>query len=382
LSQYAYCTTNILSGELLGTSLPMQVQNCGRTISMAGSLSGSLELGAQVSTQTLNTWIGAVEPFKSILWVLQDQQPIWHGPITGQPHESVTSGDLPVSASTMEAIFQFRQISRTLTFANMDVFDIIRGLISYAVNKSPNAAIAGLNLGTGESGIIDSITFDGSQLQKVYDALTFMVTEYPIEYAIRPALAEDGETLCMYLDLGCPSIGRSLAESDLQVTFPGNGVLDYAYPRVAQAGPANVVVASASTDTDTLLSQAPAGVIQAELDEGYPLLEDSISLTGLSQVSQAVVNATATAQATLESVTAMATPVIKLGAEAYPKANQILLGDWAEFAATSPLHPAGPGGVPGLMINARILSWSLYPPIDGQQYESTWLTLGEIEQAA
>jgi hypothetical protein len=379
VSAYAYATTNLISGELLAGSLPVLAQNFGRTISMAGSFSGSLELGAQVPPQTLLTWIEAVEPFKSVLWVLQDRQPIWNGPITGWAHQSITSGDLPLSASTMEAMLQFRQITETLTFTNADVFDIIRGLIAYATGK-PDGGIAGLILGDAMSGITDTIVFDGSQLQKVYDALTYMCTEYPIEYGIRPALAEDGETLCMYLDLGCPSIGRSLADSGLQMTFPGYQVLDYAYPRVAQQGPANVVVASASTDTKTLLSQSPAGVVQAELDEGYPLLEDSLSITGLSSVSQAVVNATATAQAALESVTAMATPVVKLGAEGFPKVNQILLGDWTEFAATSPLHPAQAAGVPGLMLEGRILSWSLYPPAGSQQQEATWYTLGQTSE--
>jgi hypothetical protein len=378
LSQYNYVSSNILTGEILASNLPVQAQNFGRTISMAGTFTGSLELGAQVPTTTLLAWLGAVEPFKSVLWCLQDGQPIWNGPVTGWPHQSITSGDLPLSASTMEAMFQYRQISNTLTFTNRDVFDIVRGLIAYAVGK-PSGQIAGLILGDAMSGIVDSVTFDGSQLQKVYDALTFMVTEYPIEYSIRPALTPGG-ALVMYLDLGCPAIGRSLADSGLQMTFPGYQVLDYGFPRVAQTGPANVVVASASTDTTTLLSQSPAGVVTAELDAGYPLLEDSVSITGLSQISQAVVNATATSQAALESVTAMATPIIKLGAQGYPKVSQMLLGDWTGFAATSPLHPAQvSGGGPGLMLEGRILSWSLYPPVDGQQTEATWYALGETQ---
>lgn len=358
----------------------MNAQTFGRTISMAGSFTGALNLGGQVSAATLRSWMAAVEPWKNALWCLQDQQPIWNGVITGWPHRSVTSGDLPIAASTMEAIFQQRQISDTLTFKNEDVFTIFRALAQYAMDKHPNGQIANLNLGSGLSGIKDSITFDGTQLQKVYDAWTYLCTEYPIEYGIRPALGDDGASLVMHLDLGSPGLGRDLGQSGLQMTFPGRQVLDYAYPRVAQQGPANFVVASASTGTKTLLSQRPAGEVTAELTAGYPLLEDSVSITGLSSVTQATVNATATAQATLESVTAMATPIVKLGAEAYPKASQILLGDWTAFAATSPLHPPNPvTGGPGLMLNARIMSWSLYPPGPQQQAEATWYTLGETE---
>ena len=377
MSQYAYVSTNILSGELLASSLPITAQQFGRTVSLAGTFTGSLELGAQVPASLLATWIGAVEPWKSVLWCLQDQQPVWCGPITGWPHQSITSGDLPLAASTMEAVFQCRQISETLTYTNMDVFEIFRSLARYAMAKTPNGAIAGLILGDTMSGITDSITFDGSQLQKVYDAWSFLISEYGIEYGIRPALSPDG-TLCMYLDLGYPQIGRSLAQSGLQITFPGQQVLDYQYSRVAQAGPANDVVATAATGTATLTSRAPHGVVTAELDQGYPLLEDSISLTGLNAVSQAAVNTTADEQAAIESITAMTTPVVKLGAEGFPKANEVLLGDWTGFAATSPLHPADPEtGAPGLMINGRITSWTLYPP-GGQQQEATWFTLGQV----
>jgi hypothetical protein len=44
-------------------------------------------------------------------------------------------------------------------------------------------------------------------------------------------------------------------------------VFDYAYPRVAQAGPANTVIATASTATNTYTSQPPHGTVAAELAE-------------------------------------------------------------------------------------------------------------------
>lgn len=377
MSSYRYLTTDILSGEILADNLPIVGQNFGRQVNVTGSFSGSLMLTTDVPQTVMSDWLAAVEPWKSVLWALQDEQPIWNGVITGWPHQSILDGTLPLSASTMETMFQYRQISTDLTYTDMDVFDIFRALAVYAVSKTPNGAIAGLVMGDNLSGITDSISFDGSQYQKVYDAWTGLVGEYGIEYSIRPALTEDDE-LVMYLDLGYPQLGRNLTQSPLTMIFPGYQMTDYQWMRVPSTGPANHVAATASTTTTTLTSQAPHGYVSPELAQGYPLLEDSASLTGVTAVSQALVNTFADGAAALESITAMTTPVLKLGAEGYPKVNQILLGDACQFAATSPLHPANPETrAPGLQIAGRISSWTLYPP-GGGQVEATWYTLGDV----
>lgn len=380
MSQYAFAATNLLTGDLLASSIPVTCQSASRTISMAGTFTGSLALVTTAGRSLLGTWIAALEPWRSVLWMLQDQQPVWGGPVTGWPHQSVTDGTLPVSASTIEAVFQSRVISSTLTFKNADIFDIFRGLALYATGKSPNAVIAGLDLGSALSGITDTVTFDGTQLQKVYDAWTWMLGEYGFEYSFRPAITPGG-TLATVLDLGYPAIGRQLGPSGLQMVYPSPQVTDYAYPRVAQYGPANSVIATAQTSTKTYTSHAPHGQLADELSEGYPLLEDTASLTGLSSASQALVNAFADSAASDESVTAMATPTVKLGAEGYPKVSQVSLGDWAEFAASSDLHPPDPvTGAPGLQVQGRISSWTLYPP-GGQQAEATWYTLSQVQEA-
>lgn len=378
-SQYVYATTNTITGQLLASSLPITAQNMTRTISMAGTFTGYLTLAQTVATEVLNTWIGAVEPYKSVLWCLQDGQPIWNGPVTGWPHQSILDGTLPLTAGTMEAIFQARQIQDTLTFTDQDVFTIFRALAQYAMGQE-YGQIAGLVLGSSLSGITDTVTFDGSQLQKVYDAWTWMVSAYDIEYSFRPGITPGG-TLLTYLDLGYPQLGRPLAATGLQMLFPSTRVFDYAYPRVAQAGPANDVVATAATSTTTYTSHAPHGQVTSELEDGYPLLQDSISLTGMTEASQALTNALADETAAQESISAMATPVVKLGADATPKVSQVELGDGMEFAATSVLHPARPGSnAPGLQVTGRISSWTLYPPGD-QQTEATWYTLGQVEAA-
>lgn len=380
MSQYSYCSTDILTGRVLATSIPVTGQSVTRTVSMAGTFAGALTLSTTAPTTLLRTWVEALEPWRSVLWLLQDQQPVWNGPVTGWPHQSILDGTLPIAASTLEAIFQARAITDTITFTSEDVFTMFRGLALYAMDKGPNGRIAGLDLGSSLSGVTDTVTFDGTQGQKVYDAWTWLTSQYGFEYSFRPGITLSG-TLVTHLDLGYPEIGRRLDQSGLQMVYPSPQVMDYAYPRVAQSGPANSVTATASTTTKTFVSRPPHGQVPDEISEGYPLLEDTASLTGLSSASQALVDGYADGVAAVESVEAMTTPTVKLGAEGYPKVSQVSLGDWAEFAATSLLHPADPvTGAPGLQVQGRITSWTLYPP-GAQQTEATWFTLSQVQAA-
>jgi hypothetical protein len=50
---------------------------------------------------------------------------------------------------------------------------------------------------------------------------------------------------------------------------------------------------------------------------------------------------------------------VTLAGGATPTVQQIQLGDHATLIATSTLHPAGAGGTPGLIQDARIIGWTV-----------------------
>jgi hypothetical protein len=242
MSQYRYLTSNILTGQITGDWLPMTPQSFVRTINAVGAFTGALNLAAG-TPQENRAWVAAVECEKSVLWIDQDNAAAWCGIIWDWPHQSILDNTLPISASTPESLFQHRQISDDLTFTDIDIFDLFRALATYALSKSPNGQMAGFTMGSNQAGVKTSITYNATDLKKVYDAWTDLISTYDFEYSIRPVITASG-TREMSLDLGFPEIGLPLAASGLAFNFPGD-LLDYRFPRTGSSS-ANRVTATAS----------------------------------------------------------------------------------------------------------------------------------------
>lgn len=134
---------------------------------------------------------------------------------------------------------------------------------------------------------------------------------------------------------------------------------------------------SAAPASGNWVSQLPHGQDNVALDAGYPLLEDSVSLSTVAVASQAQIDAYADGELPAYTGTQLL-PVLILGGGQRPAVRDIALGSWCQFNATSPLHPAGEDGSPGLQLTARITGWTLYPS-SGTQAETTQLQLGQVE---
>lgn len=393
-SSYRFVTTDTLTGQVLADALPITGQSCTRQINSAGSFTGSLVLpsaagtltGAALvsgmntpvtnpTTQQVRQWVAAVEPWKSVLWVLQDGYPIWHGPITSNPHQTMTSGQLPVQASSMEEMFRHRHIADNLAYTNMDVFEIFRQLLVYALAKTPNGNIAGTGRYANTSGVVDTVAYSGvvaslteqASLKKIYDAWNDLVTLYGLEYALTPAMADAG-SLFTLVQMGLPIMGRKYADTSLQLVYPSHGVIDYSWPKGSGAAPpANKVIVTGSGATAQAYVSSPShGMDTSELNAGYPLMEDSAAYTG-SVTSQSQVDSYADGYVGSSAILKQVTPTFTLNGSGYPKVRDVMLGDEAAAAATSALHPADPvTGGPGVTGKFRITGWTLTFPADGQ----------------
>lgn len=242
MSVYRFLTTNILTGQVMGDWLPMTPQNFARNINATGTFTGALNLAAGQPAENRN-WVAAVENEKSVLWVFQDQQPVWVGIIWDWPHMSVLDNTLPITASTPESLFAHRQISDTLTFTNADIFDVFRSLAVYALAKTPNGQLAGFTMGTNKAGVTTSVTYNSTDLKLISDAWTDLISAYDFEYSIRPGIDPSGN-LFMSLDLGYPTLGLGLDAAGLAFNLPGN-LQDYRFTRTGSSS-SNLVVATAS----------------------------------------------------------------------------------------------------------------------------------------
>jgi hypothetical protein len=109
----------------------------------------------------------------------------------------------------------------------------------------------------------------------------------------------------------------------------------------------------------------------ADLNAGYPLMESTVSWQGSWVTTQAQINAFADGQVQLRTQ-AMTAPIVKVGGDGNPRLRDIVLGDSTTLVATSPLHPPGDNGAPGLTQQVRVVGWTCYPP-GPQQSESIQL---------
>jgi hypothetical protein len=141
----------------------------------------------------------------------------------------------------------------------------------------------------------------------------------------------------------------------------------------------------ANPPSDGWQSEPPAGQDTVDLGNGYPLLETVVSYPGsVAILSQEQINNYA--NGILPSLTgSQDTPVVILGADQYPKVNQMNLGDGCYFVATSSMHPSASGttampGPPGLQYSGRIVGWTLQPQSQGQQVDQTSVQLGSLAQ--
>lgn len=382
LSGYRFVSTDTLTGQVLCDDLPLVGQSASRQINNIGQFSGSLTLAQNVTPAQRSYWINSMLPYKSILWILQNGVPIWNGPVTGLPHDSLSGGNLPVQAATMEQFFNYRQITDDLTYTNTDVFEIFRQELQYALSKTPNGMISGSGTFQNQAGVVDTLQYSGitgsiteqASYKSIYSAWGDLVDMYLLEFALTPAMTSDG-SLYTITQMGIPQMGRTYAETGFQLVIPAYHMQDYGWQWVPQ-NPANRLVVSGYGASENYISIATANT---ELANGYPLLEGNTSyfgtVTGQDQLNQFAIGSLYPLM-----ITAGLTPVVYGGDGSLPFVNQVILGDEAMFAGTSDLHPAGPYGAPGITQLFQITGWTLTFPTGQQAEQIAWqLGLGPTQ---
>jgi hypothetical protein len=386
MSTYRFVTSNILTGKILSDSLPIVGQTASRNINAVGNFQGYLPLSVTGQAQgAVASWVNAVTPWKSILWILQDGFPIWAGPIIGWPHQSITDGTLPIQASTIENMFKYRQCSTALTYTNMDVFQIFLAEMKYALAKTPNGQIAGTGNYANTSGIVANVQNSGvvgtisetAGFEAIYDCFNDLVTSFGLEYTFQPTIDPTSRSLYFIVQLGLPQLGRLYSTTGLQMRMPAQGAVDYAWQWVPSS-PANVMVVSGTGGGTNPTNYTATATAQSDINAGYPLLEANSSFAG-TVASQAQLNQYAMNLLYSTAINKALTPMYMAGGDAYPRIRDAQLGDEVMVIATSPLHPAqGPGRLPGVSALLRITGWTLTFPQAQQGEETQWQLGGTL----
>lgn len=321
--------------------LPIVAETASMQISGVGSFSGELQLGrVDLDPLVQQLMVNAVEPWRAVLWVLQNDYPIWAGPIVAWQPTTALDGTLPIQAASMETILQYRifhdqaitqtagvidssnnrskeiaspviaammpvqpvaNVSSASIYAHVtyavnagtDLFDLVRDACQYAVGKTitdangnvlpvPTGAtrIASLQTGNNESGVeiaANTVIIDPSQYQTVFDFLSTLVTNYGLEWCIQPGLTSTGN-LQLLFQVGLP-LGRQQTQTQLQIDYPSRNAIDYLFTRQAQL-PTNALYAYGTDSANVVQEEAqyPYGFDPDELGNGYPLLEASVQV--------------------------------------------------------------------------------------------------------
>lgn len=394
MSTYRFVATHIRTGATLADSVPLTVSSFARNLNGSGVLNATLNL--QVPDSLNTPFLEALETRRCVLWVLQDDYPVWAGVVWDSPLTSLAAKQVPLTASSLESVFEKRVLSATFSYAAVDIFEVFCDLARYALTKtspfitatSPTpapvalvtaaAAVPQIVVPTGTAarcGVPWTATYAYSDFRKVSDVFTDLAASGNLEWCLEPALDGNGNLIAM-VRLGYTQLGRPAHASGITLTYPGNAV-DYGYPQTGSQG-ANYlwVTAPPNGSAAPWLSQYPHGVDADDLTAGYPLMEDTVSWNGSTVTSQAQVDAYADAQVMLRTQ-AMTTPTVTIGGGSWPGLKDIVLGDSAQFAATSARHPAQANGEPGLQVTLRVTGTTCAPPSDGQQ-ETIQLTTSPV----
>jgi hypothetical protein len=382
-TDYRYLCTNVLSGALMGDYLPMEPQSFSDVINGGGTISTNLDLitgvitpqGFENLSQQDIVNLAAVTPRKAMMWVLQDGTPVWSGILWDWVPTTILQQQLPIQGATLDFLLSRRIIETDLVFNDYDVFDMARAIVQYAFSKGPGYQVAGVTYSAAESGIIDSLTFDGSQNQDCLTALNTLVSTYSIEFHFRPYMDQAGG-LHISFDLGYPALGQAYPASGLAYSFPGN-LLDYAFTATGSTGANRLIGSAQNTDAGgSGLALTGSAVDDVDIANGYPVTEQVVSPTGVTFTTGAQVSAYCAGLLPSYTATQIA-PMVVLGNGQYPPIAVTQLGSYCSAAFTSPLHPANADGSPGFTGNGRVVSWTVYPPTS-QQAEYSEIQLGAM----
>lgn len=377
MSAYRYFATDLVTGALRADTIPLHVDSFSRYlggVGQPGQLTGKLDLGALPSQSNL---LAALEPRKTLLWVMQDGYPVWSGPVWDWDHQSAAANELPIVAKELGSLFQRREV-RTDQSWTVDQFDVIRNLVNYATGKASGGVAQLVHTTNTLGGPLVTATFPAANLSKVSDLISQFAAQYQIEYSWDPGLSAANAPIVTLRVGSAATMGRPYSATNLQLIFPGN-LTDYAWPRTGSSS-ANSVLATASGQggQSWASNTATHGLDSADLAAGYPLLEDSISYTGSVIGAQSQIDAIADARQ-LQVAKSPTVPSATIAGGQVPTVQQIQLGDHAMMAVTSSYHPAPTSAplTPGLVQDVRIIGWTVKPS-GGDQPETTTLLLGGV----
>src|ERR1044071_1286023 len=103
MAEYRYCSTDVITGAVLADTLPLNVSSFSAFLNGGGTFNGSLNLSQDYKVNA--PFLAALTPGSTMLWALVDGFPVWCGIEFDTPDSTRAQQVMPVTASTVDALF-------------------------------------------------------------------------------------------------------------------------------------------------------------------------------------------------------------------------------------------------------------------------------------
>lgn len=275
-------TTALRGGQLLCDYLPISVKTLNVKLMNHGTFTGTMVVNAD-----FENYRDKILPGRTVLWVLDEQIPIWCGVLWDWDHSSEESGMLDINAQTFGSLLNRRVISDAMSWTNTQPYDIFKDIVNYTLAKT-GGEISNL---APEKFRTDPFTttpmtraYQGSDHSNLWETLVDIAGDAGFEFDFVPSLTLDPLAFAIRLS---PEVPLHTAVPTL--TYPGN-VDDFSYPTTTSGVATYVRVTGSAADNSYIVSAYPHGVDEPAIADSWPLLETVVAAGTATGIAQADVD--------------------------------------------------------------------------------------------
>ncbi len=337
MASYRFLAVDLLSQTPLA-DLPLSGVTYGQVLNQAGEAGGTLTLPTDF-TQAARL-VDATIPLRRALYVERDGVLVWGGPIWSRDMSDPTS--VKIKALEWWSLFARRLISTTKTYVAIDQLFIARALVAYAQSKYGGEL--GIDVDTTVSAVYRDRTYNGYEFKPVAEAVAQLAAvDDGFDFAIDVAwdFSTSPPSIARTFRTYYPRRGRTGSETGL-VWELGRNIVKIGWPEDGTNAANSVRVLGSGDGDDMLVSSSVVGLRTDVLDEGYPLLEQSLSMRDLEV--QATVDAHAIAEVNARAVPVVLPPVTVNGT-LDPEIGSYVTGDEGRLRIEPNSDPRFPDGL-------------------------------------
>lgn len=359
MAGYRFLAVDLLSHKLLA-ELPLTGVSWGQTLNAAGETQATLPLPAD-NPKLASIFVDATIPLRRALYIERDGVLMWGGPIWKRDMKTRTA--MTLNAMEWLSLFNRRIIRATAIYIGQDQLVIAHDLIKQAQNTTGGALGVTVQYPVIESGVPRDRTYNTWEAKKVGEALSQLsAVEDGFDFAIDIAFQSDG-SISRAFTTSYPYRGRLGTETG-HVFEVGRNIVDIGWPEDG-TNVANSWEALGAGDGADMLRVTSTN--SALFDQGYPLLEDSVSLRDIDV--EATLTEHADAYVAARGVPIVLPPVTVRG-DIDPIVGSYICGDEARIRVQD--DPRFPDGVDEMR---RITSFKVKVPDSGSAAEEVTMSL-------